>query len=294
MFTKIAVIAAVAGLASAAYCPVNNGLYCPPNAVACKADPVTGGLYDGCCVGQNGLVVLSQNWTFGYKYDAANVVGGKHENWFNFTYQKTAPSNAWTIHGLWPDNCDGTYNSSAFGCDPARIYEDVESRLVAANPSFLSQIQKLWIGADGNTNWFWSHEWTKHATCFSVVHPSCYGSAYTKDIDVVDFFRATLKLTQDYAVYDVLANAGIVPSENVTYTIPQMNAAFNKTLGGNIPAFQCVKDSKGNQYVTEAWTYFWSTPGLNFVPASTANKAAIGYFSGCNATAPVYYLPNLY
>lgn len=27
------------------------------------------------------------------------------------------PADVWTLHGLWPDNCDGTYSSS---CDPSR------------------------------------------------------------------------------------------------------------------------------------------------------------------------------
>ncbi|KAJ3273025.1 ribonuclease T2-like [Blyttiomyces sp. JEL0837] len=274
--------------------PAAAGLYCPSTAVSCQIDSTIGKLNDGCCVAQNGLVVLSQNWTFGYKYDAANVVGGKHQNWFDFNYMKTAPSNQWTLHGLWPDNCDGSYNTSAFGCDPTRIYEDVQTRLTTLNPSYLPQISTQWIAANGDTNWFWSHEWTKHATCFSTVNPSCYGSMYTKDKDIVDFFGAAFGLFQKYGVYEILAGAGILPDARVGYQLNDMNAAFSVALQGNVPAFQCVKDKGGKQYVVEAWTYFYNTPGLGFIPASTAVKSAIGYSSNCNAALPVYYLPNLY
>ncbi|KAJ3286421.1 ribonuclease T2-like, partial [Blyttiomyces sp. JEL0837] len=174
------------------------------------------------------------------------------------------------------------------------VYDDVQTRLQTYNPRFFPEISKIWVGANGDTNWFWSHEWTKHATCFSALNPSCYGSTYKKDKDVADFFGTTLNLAKTYDVYKILKDADIVPSETVTYNLTDMNAAFDWALWGNIPAFQCVKDAAGKQYVTEAWTYFYNTANLNFVPASTANKTAIGYFSSCNAALPVYYLPNLY
>ncbi|KAJ3329313.1 ribonuclease T2-like [Blyttiomyces sp. JEL0837] len=242
----------------------------------------------------NGLVVLSQNWTFGYKYDSTNVAGGKHQNWFNFAYMKTAPTNQWTIHGLWPDNCNGSYNTSALGCDPKRIYTDVQTRLQTYNPTFLPEISKTWIAANGDTNWFWSHEWTKHATCFSPVDTSCYPVGTRKDQDIVDFFGATLSLAKSYNAFNILMGAKIVPSDTITYTISAMNAAFSTVLKGYSSAFQCVTDSAGKQYVVEVWMYFYSAPGLTFVPASTANKAAVGYSSNCNTSKPVYYLPNLY
>lgn len=32
------------------------------------------------------------------------------------------PANSWGIHGLWPDNCDGTYDEE---CDSSREYTDI-------------------------------------------------------------------------------------------------------------------------------------------------------------------------
>jgi ribonuclease T2 len=38
------------------------------------------------------------------------------------TSPSTGPSNSWTIHGLWPDHCDGTYDSN---CDASRAYTNI-------------------------------------------------------------------------------------------------------------------------------------------------------------------------
>lgn len=36
------------------------------------------------------------------------------------------PSDSWTIHGLWPDNCDGTYKAN---CDDSRAYTNISAIL---------------------------------------------------------------------------------------------------------------------------------------------------------------------
>ena len=45
------------------------------------------------------------------------------------TNPPTGPDDSWTLHGLWPDNCDGTYEAN---CDPRRAYTNITEILQAA------------------------------------------------------------------------------------------------------------------------------------------------------------------
>jgi len=52
------------------------------------------------------------------------------------------PSNSWTIHGLWPDHCDGTYDSN---CDSSRAYTDITGILQSAGKTdLLSYMNTYW------------------------------------------------------------------------------------------------------------------------------------------------------
>lgn len=72
------------------------------------------------------------------------------------------PTDSWTIHGLWPDNCDGTYQEY---CDDSREYSNITSILEAQNRTeLLSYMKEYWPdyeGADEDES-FWEHEWNKH------------------------------------------------------------------------------------------------------------------------------------
>ena len=56
-----------------------------------------------------------------------NAPGGQLvQTQFWDTSPSTGPSNSWTIHGLWPDHCDGTYDSN---CDASRAYTNITAIL---------------------------------------------------------------------------------------------------------------------------------------------------------------------
>jgi hypothetical protein len=46
----------------------------------------------------------------------------------------TGPVDSWTVHGLWPDNCDGTYEAS---CDDLRAYTNISAILQSAGKTEL-------------------------------------------------------------------------------------------------------------------------------------------------------------
>lgn len=60
----------------------------------------------------------------------------------------TGPTNSWTLHGLWPDHCDGTYSES---CDPARAYTNITAILTAAGKTaLLSDMNTYWKNLGGS------------------------------------------------------------------------------------------------------------------------------------------------
>jgi ribonuclease T2 len=131
----------------------------------------------------------------------ARVSSGERR--FSFQLLKTSgPSNSWTIHGLWPDHCDGTYDSN---CDSSRAYTNITQILqFFGKTDLLSYMNQYWLDENGDNESFWEHEWGKHGTCISTLKPSCY-TGYTATQEVPDFFQKTVDLFKTLDSYTVLS-----------------------------------------------------------------------------------------
>ncbi|KAJ1306201.1 hypothetical protein OPQ81_010910 [Rhizoctonia solani] len=151
----------------------------------------------------------------------------------------TGPSDSWTIHGLWPDHCDGTYDSN---CDSSRAYTDISTILTNGGASdILDYMKTYWRDINGDDESFWEHEWAKHGTCMSTLKPACISSSI-RGQDAIYYFTRVVNLFKTLSTYDFLGAAGIYPSSTATYTLAQINAAV-KAKWGYTPAFDCTSGS---------------------------------------------------
>lgn len=170
----------VAGAALAVFLPValaGTHETCPNTTAVLSC---SGSSTDTCCISSPyGLIQQVQFWD---------------------TNPVTGPDNSWTIHGLWPNNCDGSYNQD---CDSSRDYKDITTLLQnAGETDTLSFMQEYWQSNDESTEAFWEHEWSTHGTCYSTLEPSCY-TDYTTGDEAVDFFVATVNLFKTLPTYTV-------------------------------------------------------------------------------------------
>ncbi|KAJ3411107.1 ribonuclease T2-like [Chytridiales sp. JEL 0842] len=265
---------------------------CPSYAVACQNDTRTNEPFHQCCVALNGLAVFAQNWTAGAMQSPKFVNSSGSPNILT-----QLPKNAFTVHGLWPDYCNGAYNTTDAGCDPSRAYHDLQPRLESllshTDPAFLTSLKTYWQAANGDSNWMWSHEWTKHGTCHSQINPECYGDSYTPNKDVLDYFRVSMLLREQINVFKIFAKNGIVPSKQKTYTRAELNAALEKSMGFK-GGMQCVTNDKGDSFLSEVWVYLLNLPGLAFQLASPALvTVGNGAFESCpGGDTGVYFWPN--
>ncbi|KAF7345316.1 Ribonuclease T2 [Mycena sanguinolenta] len=154
------------------------------------------------------------------------------------TSPPTGPSNSWTIHGLWPDNCDGTFKED---CDPSRDYTGISSLLTAQNAtSTLTFMNTFWKNDpdDGTDEELWEHEWATHGTCYSTLEVSCLPAGSPKGAEAVAFFETVTTLFQKLPTFTWLSDAGITPSNSGTHTLASLTAAI-KAGSGFTPTFDC-------------------------------------------------------
>ncbi|KZV70979.1 ribonuclease T2 [Peniophora sp. CONT] len=194
----------------------------------------------------------------------------------------TGPADSWTIHGLWPDKCDGTYEEN---CDSSRDYTNIATLLTNAGlSSLVTYMQEYWVSNSGTPESLWEHEWATHGTCYSTLETSCLPSGSTKGAEAVAFFQTTVNLFKSLPTHTWLENAGITPSSTKTYTLAQLQSAI-KSAWGHTPAFDCDGSN-----VFEIYYYFYLEGSVidgTFVPID-----APSFESGsCSSSAALKYLP---
>lgn len=127
-----------------------------------------------------------------------------------------------TMHGLWPNQDSGDYPCF---CTDAPF-----------DPTAIAPIQTAmntdWPSLNGNSQSFWSHEWSKHGTCASDVFST-----------QLEYFSGALQARQKYDIVAALAKASIQPSNSVGFTMQQFKDALT-TAYGAAGMVQC--DSNGN------------------------------------------------
>ncbi|KAL8886545.1 MAG: hypothetical protein Q9215_005767 [Flavoplaca cf. flavocitrina] len=213
---------------------------------------------DTCCFNApGGLLLLTQFWD---------------------TNPPTGPDDSWTVHGLWPDNCDGTYEQY---CDKSREYDNVTAIISAAGKTdLLSYMNKYWKDYQGDDESFWEHEWDKHGTCISTLEPGCYDN-YSPQQEVVAYFQKAVDLFKTIDSYSFLAAKGITPSFTTTYPSASIMEALAAPRGVEV-TIRCR-----NGELDEIW-YFYNVRGSvetgEFVPTQPDGAKS-------NCPTDVKYLP---
>ncbi|KAE8453981.1 hypothetical protein EG329_007757 [Mollisiaceae sp. DMI_Dod_QoI] len=240
-FTKAAALAALLPLALTGTPPV-----CSPSTADLSC---SGSSTNTCCINSpGGLLQQVQFWD---------------------TSPSTGPSTSWTIHGLWPNNCDGTYSES---CDSSRAYTDITTLLQnAGQTQALSFMDTYWVSDDESNEKFWEHEWSTHGTCISTLEPSCY-SGYKKGEEAVDFFVKVVSLFQTLPTYTWLKNAGITPSSSKTYKLSAMQSALESAFGA--PVILLCQDTNVVYEIYYAFHVEGSVQNGTWVPTSNEGSSS--------------------
>jgi len=155
------------------------------------------------------------------------------------TDPETGPTDSFTIHGLWPDNCDGTFEED---CDPSRDYTDISTLLTEQGATTtLDFMNDFWLNDpdDGSNEELWEHEWATHGTCYSTLQVDCLPSGSPKGAEAVAFFEQVVTLFQTLPTYTWFTNQGITPSSSTTHTYAALAAALEAESGGFAPQLEC-------------------------------------------------------
>ncbi|KAK2754032.1 ribonuclease T2-like [Arachnomyces sp. PD_36] len=236
--------------------PAESLATCPNPQLSCQSDFTS---QDTCCFNYpGGQFLQTQFW------DAEPAYG---------------PDDHWTIHGLWPNHCDGTFDQN---CDRDRHYTNITDILNAAGREELVDFMSTyWKDYRGNDEYLWQHEWNKHGTCVSTLETKCYAD-YVPQQEVVDYFNKTVDLFQMLPSYETLSDAGIVPSDTQTYSFSAIQGALEEAHGSEV-VVRCR-----NGAINEIRYYFHVSGSVrsgDFVPSSPGSAR-----SNCPMTG-IKYIP---
>jgi ribonuclease T2 len=251
--------------------PLNHTCVLQPQLPSCPpADPFK---VDSCCTETfGGLVLTTQFWS---TYTGLEYQG------------QLLPADTWTLHGLWPDFCNGSYTQY---CDLSRQYDPVPSpNTTTGKPGgtpvppwkgaeigtfvekfgrydLLDWMNTYWINQGASNDEFWAHEFSKHATCFSTFDVPCYGPEYVEHQEVVEYFETSILFHQRLPTFTWLAEAGVKPSNSSKVSLSDVQGPLAEAYGAvpyvgcSGPRYNTTEAGKGSTdngrtVVSEAW-YF--------------------------------------
>lgn len=184
------------------------------------------------------------------------------------------PDDLFTLHGLWPDNCDGSYFQF---CDRDLEIEPngrtIESIIVGiyGDEALYGELQRVWKDWKGQDKSLWAHEFNKHGTCVNTIHPTCYANDFKPHRNVYDYFNISVELYKKLPSYNWLVDAGITPSETRTYSKQEISDALSKNFGSEV-FFKCDSSNALN----EIWYYHHIQGSLlqrKFIPIPTVRNS---------------------
>jgi len=256
---------------------------CPSvDIVACTNND---GLVNKCCVPDQGHMVLSLQWLPSYCKNA-----GRNKPCKKGTLKKVE-RDTWTLHGLWPGNCDGvTYLTN---CNPEREEENIEEVIRTKDEDLLSEMEKIWLSGNPDplkdNNWFWAHEWNKHGQCVSTITPQCLGNNYKKDDDIISYFEKAVELRSLYDLYPILEKAEILPNDKEGYSLDTLQNAFRNAFNNTQVEINCVYNKREKrQYMSEVRLCFHAKNAFEVEGPINCVKP----FSRCNPKYNVFYAVN--
>ncbi|EPQ31020.1 uncharacterized protein PFL1_01209 [Pseudozyma flocculosa PF-1] len=206
------------------------------------------------------------------------------------TNPATGRPDATTAHGEWPDFCDGTYPAYCSNVTGIPEYTGAEIRAVLQkySPETLAFMDVNYKGYNGTDEDFWEHEYNKHGTCITTNRPECQiplPGISREDFVVLEYFKQIVRRFKALPTYDWLAEAGIVPSTNTTYSLKSIQDALAKKHGG-IPYIGCRKGELNEFWYFDTVKGQLSSPLAHFYPENSTTKS--------NCPEQVKYLPKVF
>ncbi|KAK1470256.1 ribonuclease T2 family protein [Colletotrichum tamarilloi] len=228
--------------------------------------PIDGSARNACChVYPSSRLLLTQFWD-----DTVHAPGAEED---------------WTLHGLWPEPCDGSYKAF-YGMEPQ--FTNITDILKHyGQDDLLALMERYWVAAYGTNNNLWASEYNTHASCINTLSSTCYDTAYAPGIEVVDYFTRAFSLFRQLDTFTALERAGITPSTSKRYALAEVTRTLERLSGGRV-VLRC--SGQGRDVLHEAW-YSYSLMGSlqtgQFVPASDLGS----YSDASNCAREVRYLP---
>jgi len=244
--------------------------------LSCSAGAADPSAVDTCCVETfGGLFLSTQFWTIStYRESQGQLL----------------PASSWSVHGLWPDFCNGSYTQY---CDLSRQYDPEPSpNTTTGTPSgtpvppwngttidvwirdfgrldLLAWMEEYWIAQGQPSAELWAHEFSKHATCFSTFDVPCYGPNYVEHQEIIEFFDTVIKYFLREPTYEWLEKAGITPSNETAYSLADLQDALSQEYGA-VPYLGCSgkryneteeghgSNDTGRTSLSEVWYFSWA------------------------------------